>query len=156
MILSKKSSGKSDVKMNGIITEEKQSFRYLGVQIDSKLSFTDHITKNSNKLSRFCGMYYRLRKVLDKDQLLKAYNAYVKPLLQYGVLAYASTDKTKLETIELKIKRLLKIIRFKRRNESIEELRQKRKIYFVKELHIYELSKLICKVLRNRPLSGKL
>ena len=57
MILSKKSSGNSDVKMNGRILEKKQSFRYLGVQIDSKLSFTDHITKIENKLSRFCGMY---------------------------------------------------------------------------------------------------
>ena len=149
MILSKKSSGKSDVKMNEIIIEEKQSFRYLGVQTDSNLSITDHITKIENKLSRFCGMYYRLRNVLGKDQLLKAYNAYVKPILQYGVLAYASTDKTKLETNEFKIKRLLKIICFKRRNESIEELRQKRKKYFVKELHIYELLKLLCKVLRK-------
>ena len=141
MILPKKSSGKSDVKMNGIIIEEKQSFRYLGVQIDSKLSFADHITKSENKLSRFCGMYYRLRKVIGKDQLMKAYNAYVKPILQYGVLAYSSTDKMKLKTNELKIKRLLKIICFKRRNESIEELRQTRKLYFVKELQIYELLK---------------
>ena len=88
-------------------------------------------------------MYYRLRKVLGTDQLLKAYNAYVKPILQNGVFAYASTDKTKLETIELKIKRLLKFICFKRRNESIEELRQKLKIYFVKELYIYEFLKLL-------------
>ena len=153
MILSKQRSDKSDVKMNGIVIEEKQSFRYLGVQIDSKRSFIDHITKIENKLSMFCGMYYRLRKVLGKDQLLKAYNAYVKPILQYGVLAYASTDQTKLETIELEIKRLLKIIFFKRRNESIEELRQKRKIYFVKELHIYELLKLLCKVLRKECIS---
>ena len=153
MILSKKRSDKSDVKMNGIVIEEKQSFRYLGVQIDSKLSFIDHITKIENKLSMFCGMFYRLRKVLGKDQLLKAYNAYVKPILQYGGLAYASTDQTKLETIELEIKRLLKIIFFKRRNESIEELRQKRKIYFVKELHIYELLKLLCKVLRKECIS---
>ena len=66
-------------------------------------------------------MYYRLRKVLEKDQLLKAYNAYVKPILQYRVLAHASTDKTKVETIDLKIKRLLKIICFKRRNESVKK-----------------------------------
>ena len=58
MILSKKSSGKSDVKMNGIIIEEKQLFRYLGVQIDSTLSFTDHITKIENKL------YYKNVEVL--------------------------------------------------------------------------------------------
>ena len=69
-------------------------------------------------------------------------------------MAYASTDKTKLETIELKIKRLLKIICFKRRNESIEELRQKRKIYFVKELQIYELLKLLCKILRKDFISA--
>ena len=102
----------------------------------------------------YYGMYYRLRKVLGKDQLLKAYNAYVKPFLQYGVLAYASTDKMKLETIELKNKRLLKVIFLKRRNESIEELRHKRKIYFVKELHIYELLKLLCKVLRKECISA--
>ena len=99
-------------------------------------------------------MYYRLRKVLGKDHLLKAYNSYVKPIVQYGVLAYASTDQTKLETIELKIKRFIKIICFKRRNESIKELRQKWKIYFVKELHIYELLKLLCKVLRKECISA--
>ena len=64
-------------------------------------------------------MYYRLRKILGKDQLLKAYNAYVKPILQYRVLAYASTDKTKFETIGFKIKRLKKIICFKR-NEKMK------------------------------------
>ena len=65
-------------------------------------------------------MYYRMRKVLGKDQLLKAYNAYVKPILQYRVLAYASTDKTKLETIEFKTKRLIKVICFKRRNKALK------------------------------------
>ena len=50
MILSRKSSGKSDVKMNGTIIEEKQSLRYLGVQIDSKISFTDHFTKKCRGL----------------------------------------------------------------------------------------------------------
>ena len=126
MVLSKKSSGKSDVKMNGTIFKEKQSFPYLDIQNDSKLSLTDLNTKIENRLSRFCGMYHRLRKVVGKDQLLKAYNAFVKPILQHGGLAYASTDKTKLETIELKIKRLIKFIYFKRRNDSIEELRQNR------------------------------
>ena len=100
--------------MNGKIIEEKHSFRYLSVQIDSKLSFTAHKTKIENKLSRLCGMYYRLRKVLGKDQLLKAYNNYREPILQYGALAYASTDKTKIETIEFKIKRLIKIICLKK------------------------------------------
>ena len=55
MILSKKRSDKSDVKMNGIVIEEKQSFRYLGVVIYSKLSFIDHITKIENKLQCFVG-----------------------------------------------------------------------------------------------------
>ena len=47
-------------------------------------------------------MHYKLRKNLGKDQLLKAYNAYVKPILHYRVLAHTSTDKTKLEAVELK------------------------------------------------------
>ena len=69
----------------------------------------DQITQTENSLSRFC-CCYRFRKILGKDQLLKTFNAYVKPILQYGVWTYASTAKTKLETIKLKIKQLMKVI----------------------------------------------
>ena len=66
------------------------------------------------------------------------------PILQYVVLACASTGKTKLETIEPKIQRLLKNFCFKRRTENTEEISQKRKLYFVKKLHIYEYLKFFC------------
>ena len=77
--------------------------------------------KLKSNLSRFCGMYYRLRKALGDDQLQKTYNAYDEPFLQYWVLAYASTDKSNLATVEPKIKRVLKIICFSRKKESIEK-----------------------------------
>ena len=47
----------------------------------------------------------------------------------------------------------MKFFCFKKRNENIEELRQKRKLHFIKELHIYELLKLLCKVLRKKCIS---
>ena len=92
MIISQ-SSGNSDVKMNGRTYEEKQLFHYLGVQIDSKLSFTHHFTKYESSLSSFC-MYYGLRKILGKDHSLKAYNPYLNSILQYG--SWLMCQQTKL------------------------------------------------------------
>ena len=78
--------------------------------------------KLKNNLSRFCGMYYRFRKILSEDQLMKTYNAYEELFFQYWVLAYASTDKTNLASIESKFKRILKTICFRREKESIEKI----------------------------------
>ena len=43
-----------------------------------------------------------LRKFLGRNQHLKSYKDYVKPNLQYVVLANASTDKKKLQKLKLR------------------------------------------------------
>ena len=66
-------------------------------------------------MPRFFGMHFKLSKFFcfKKQQLKTSDDAYLKPILQHGVLAYASKDESNLETVEVKIMRFLKVIRLK-------------------------------------------
>ena len=82
-------------------------------------------------MPRFFGMHFKLSNFFwfKKQQLKTSDDAYLKPILQHRVLAYASKDESNLETFEVNTMRFLKIIRFKREYKSKEEAIQILKIY---------------------------
>ena len=103
--------------------EQTSSFRYLGLILDDQLKFKDHINYVKEKLLKFCSLFYRLRLIFTRSQLLKIFKIYVKPIVQYGILIYGSTNENFLKPINLSIKRILKIIFWKRKYQSIERIR---------------------------------
>ena len=62
------------------------SYNYLGIYFDKKLNFDIHIGKVIEKLSKQCGIVYKLRETLNTSHLLAYIRAYVSPIVQYGVL----------------------------------------------------------------------
>ena len=95
--------------------------KYLGIIIDNKLSFTDHIKRICTKLATFCGIIYKARNLFSKKQLLCFYNSYAKSVIEYGILIYGSTTKNHLSEILKLQKRILRAIFFKRKFDSISE-----------------------------------
>ena len=73
----------------------------------------------------------------------------MQPIIQYEVLVYANTDKTKLLEMEMKIRRLIRIIFYKHRMDSITEIMHDNKIYTVREFVAYEVLKLTGKIIRK-------
>ena len=88
-------------------------------------------------------------KFLTGQQLIFEYKSYVQPIIQYGVLVYANTDKTKLLELEMKVRRLIRIIFYKHRMDSITEIMHDNKIYTVREFFAYEVLKLTGKIIRK-------
>ena len=135
--------------LNDTQIEDVECFKYLGILLDCKLNFHQHIDKVKNKTLQFCGVFFQLRKFQTGQQLIFAYKSYVQPIIQYGVLVYANTDKTKLLELEMKIRRLIRIFFNKHRMDSITEIMHDNKIYTVKELFAYEVLKLTGKIIRK-------
>ena len=71
----------------------KSSCKYLGVIIDNKLNFKDHVEYVSKKLNKFCGLVYRIRHLYPLHCLLLFYKSYAKPLITYGLLNYGIQPK---------------------------------------------------------------
>ena len=102
------------------------------------MKFKDHINYVKKKLLKFCSVFYRLRFIFTRTQLLKIFKIDVKPIVQYGILIYGSTNENFLKPINLLIKRILKKIFWKRKYESIERIRVHNLISNASELHAFE------------------
>ena len=55
--------------------------KFLGVIIDDKLNFVNHIAYIKNKISKGMGIIYKARKFLNKSILVNLYNSFVYPYL---------------------------------------------------------------------------
>ena len=74
------------LKLNSVEINPCENVKYLGVQIDSQLTFNSHIRMIENKISRSIGIIIKLKSFLPQSALLKLYYALVHPHLLYGLL----------------------------------------------------------------------
>ena len=84
------------IKINKKAIKEKESIKYLGVLIDSTLSWKHHILNISKKNSRAIAIMYKLRPFLP---LRNIYYSLVYSHIIYAIEAWGSAFKTDLEKI---------------------------------------------------------
>ena len=103
-----------DYSANCLVSlERKVTVKYLGVLIDSKLSWTDHITYSSTKISKSLGILARLRHFFPTTTLLTVYRSLIQPYLSYGIAVWGQAAPTNLQKILILQKRALRLIYFK-------------------------------------------
>ena len=83
-------SRKKENVSNKVVIDNKEltkveSAKYLGVIIDRKLNWIDHITYVKNKISKGIGIMYKARQFLSKSALLDLYYAYIYPYMTYCI-----------------------------------------------------------------------
>ena len=86
------------------------STKYLGVFIDNKLNFEEHILTLENKIARSVGILSKVRYNFPLKTLLQLYHALIHPLLTYGIVVWGSTYPSylsKLKTLQNKTMRII-------------------------------------------------
>ena len=85
--------------------------KFLGVIVDEKLKFKDHVEHISKKISKSIGIIYKLAKLKMPFKVLKQlYYNLIYSHLNYNVCCYASTYETHLNKLFLLQKRAVRII----------------------------------------------
>ena len=92
------------------VIQRKDSLQFLGVIIDEHLSWKNHITHISAKLSRSIGILSRLKYILPFNVLKMLYNSIIVPHLNYCNVIWGHTFKSYLEKLYLLQKRAIRII----------------------------------------------
>ena len=77
---------------NQIITRSKTQ-KFLGILVDERLSFKEHIDKISKKVSSGIGIIKKLKSFIGPAILNKIYNAIIYPHIIYSVEAWGSSSK---------------------------------------------------------------
>ena len=126
-----------------------ENYKYLGIHFDKKLNFEVHISKITGKLARQSGILYKLRETLNKRQLVQYIRSYISPIIQYGVLLYGLSPKTRLQKIMLLQKKIIRIAFRLPPRASVMAKFKELKIGTVFEYHIYEVFKYSINEIRN-------
>ena len=86
--------------------------KFLGVFLDEIMTWKNHISCVESKISKNLGILYKARSLLNKECMKQLYFSFVHSYLNYGNIAWASTNKTKLETLLRKQTHGVRIIYF--------------------------------------------
>ena len=63
----------------------KDSVKYLGIPIDSRLNFDVHINTLTGKIARSLGVITKLKQILPRKTLRSLYYTMINPYLLYGI-----------------------------------------------------------------------
>ena len=89
----------SKISIAGQTMENIDSFKYLVLEVEKKLSFNNQTKITCKKVSKFKGVLYRGKSCFSKQSLVKFYMAFVIPIISYGLIAYGCTSKINLDKI---------------------------------------------------------
>ena len=105
------------------------------------------------KCNQYVSILYQTRKYLRIELLETIYKQYVQPHYQYGALIYGTANKSDLKSLHHQENLLIRIVFWFPKRKEVLNCRSKKKIPSTLELHVYELLKLISKVIRREHLS---
>ena len=76
------------LRFNNNNVSQASSQKHLGLTLDNRLTFDEHLTNVSNKISKTIGLLRKLQNILPRPALLTIYKCFIRPHLDYGDIIY--------------------------------------------------------------------
>ena len=100
------------VKIHKKAINEKDQIKYLGVIVDSTLTWKAHIDKICKSVSRTIGVLYKIRPYVNIKILKTLYYSLIYPHLIYAIEVWGSADNTHLSHLFMLQKRIVRMVYF--------------------------------------------
>lgn len=84
--------------------------KVLGIQVDNNLTWSEHISKVSKKMSTNVWLLSKIKSYLSVEHRLLFYKSYIQPHLDYANIVWGNTTKTNLLQIERLQRRACRVI----------------------------------------------
>ena len=97
--------------------ESQKYVKYLGLLIDSSLTWKNHIDQIALKISKTVGLLAKLRHSVPRTTLLNIYRSLILPYVSYGLTVWGLASKCYINKILILQKRALRFIYFSQLKE---------------------------------------
>lgn len=98
------------IKMNDLVLERVASVRYLGLMVDDRLNWREHVTKLTEKILSMIPYIFKIRNyITDKTKRL-VYNAFFLSHFRYLIIVWGMCGKGVFETVQIVQNKILKIL----------------------------------------------
>ena len=138
-----------DLQINNEPLEEKVYAKYLGVYIDQKLTWETQIEHINERLIKGNAILAKMRHYVSRKTVLNLYNSFIQPHLDYGALVWGQCAKTHIEKIEASQDKTIRILNFKKKDDSAKQLYPISKILPIKQNTKFILGKFIWRTVHS-------
>jgi len=128
------------IKIDNVIIKQVTSTKFLGVTIDSSLSWSYHINGVATKLSRIVGILHKLKFVLPKAALLKIYFSLFYSTMLYCVLIWGNADAKYINRIQVLQNKAIRAVLNAPYRSPTDLMYSKLKCLKLCELYSYQLA----------------
>ncbi len=90
-----------NIEIDSDIIERKTCCKFLGLFIDDKLTWSDHIAYTRSKISKSLYAINRMKNMIDTSHLKTLYDSLVHSYLSYGTILWGSTYPSYLNAIRI-------------------------------------------------------
>ena len=97
---------KGEIIINGLLVERVEVFKYLGVLLNSNLSFNEHEDLVEQRVNYALSKLYRLKRFLDVRVMKVLLSSYVTSNIEYAIIIWG-VKQQKLYTLQQKINKFL-------------------------------------------------
>lgn len=97
-----------DLEMDGIAIEEVSAFKYLGITLDNKLRYQEHVNSVIKRTNKLRGIIYSNKYLLPITMCKKLIIALALPVITYCDSIYGNASGTVLQTLDVAYRNLLK------------------------------------------------
>ena len=78
--------------------------KHLGIYLDEKLNFSNHIKEKISKVNKGIGNLRKLYNILPRNSLMTIYKLFIRPHLDYGVIIFDQPENEsfckKIESVQ--------------------------------------------------------
>ena len=134
-----------NLNIDGNFLDRVYTTKFLGIMIDDKLSWKDHIIYISKKISKGLGIIQKARKCLNSDTLLSLYYTFVYPYLTYCNQIWGNVSSSALQKLIILQKRAVRIISGVPPRTHTPPLFEKLKILDILDLNKFLVGQLMFK-----------
>ena len=125
------------IKINNMTLKHDEQIKYLGIMMDTHLTWKPHIAYISQKIKRNIGLISKVRHFVTLDILTKLYYSFVYPFLIYGIVAWGHTYESTISPLFILQKKCLRIMSFAEYNAHTNPIFIKLKILKLADLVLF-------------------
>lgn len=130
-----------DIKYNNNKIEHTNITKFLGLYIDSDLSWRSHSEHVTKKLSQFSYALHKLGKVANKETVLIAYKGNVEALLRFSLIFWGNTVNR--DVVFKSQKRCIRAIFKLKRTDSCRTYFKNNNLFTFPSLYVYEVAAFV-------------
>jgi hypothetical protein len=143
--------GQIQINIEGTTINSQDTFKSLGLTVDSRLTWVDHINKLSRNLHLSARSLYPLRHLLTDNQFILVFNAGVISKCNYMSLLWGAANQTNCNVIDRRIRQAARVILGKRWCDPVKsDIHSCLKWFFPHELHTFHLMCFTYKIIHSQ------